>query len=216
MLYLNKDALQNMERFYRANLLSSMSGIKPAMLVGTKGTNGVANLALFQNIVHLGADPALVGLINRPVAATPHTLANIEASGWFTLNSVHTSFTDKAHQTSARYDALVSEFDAVGLMPLYETFCPAPFVAESKLRLALQLVEIVPIKHNSTFLIIGSVEHVMLPKMQLQKDGSVDLEELSLVASAGLDTYFSIHQLARFRYAKPDTDVQEILPVSEG
>jgi flavin reductase (DIM6/NTAB) family NADH-FMN oxidoreductase RutF len=209
MIPFSSDDLQNMDRFYRANLLSAMSGIKPCMLVGT-ANKGIANLALFQNIVHLGANPALVGIINRPREATPHTLENIEQTGWFTLNSVHASFVEAAHQTSAKYDADISEFEATGLTPFFAKDIPVPFVKESHLKLALQLEEIVSIKQNGTFLIIGKVVYLQLPDGVLQQDGYVDIENLDLICSSGLDSYYTPKKVSRFSYAKPGKPIVHI------
>jgi flavin reductase (DIM6/NTAB) family NADH-FMN oxidoreductase RutF len=209
MIQFTSDDLRDMDRFYRANLLSSMSGIKPAMLVGTIN-KGISNLAMFQNIVHLGANPALIGIINRPREATTHTLENIEQTGWFTLNSVHASFVEAAHKTSAKYDAGISEFEETGLTPFYAKDIPVPFVKESHLKLALQLEEIVPIKQNGTFLIIGKVVYLQLPDSILQQDGFVDIENLELVCSSGLDSYYSVKKMSRLSYAKPGKPIAHI------
>lgn len=209
-LHLNAADLADMERFFRANLLSALSGPKAAMLVGTTSPEGRHNLALFQNVVHLGANPALIGLINRPREATPHTLAHIESTGWYTLNSVHSALLQQAHQTSAKYDDYTSEFAATGLTPLLLPGIPAPFVAESRLRVALQLVEIVPIRHNGTFLIIGEVQYCSLPTDAIAPDGAVHLQQLDSVCSTGLDTYYRLAQRTRLLYAKPDRPATRI------
>ncbi|HMP94598.1 MAG TPA: flavin reductase, partial [Phnomibacter sp.] len=145
MQYFNSTDIQSWERFYRANLLSCLSGYKPAMLVGTVSTGGTFNVALFQNIVHLGANPALIGLINRPRQATPHTLANIEATGCFTLNTVHQGMQQAAHQTSAKYNELTSEFTVTGLTPQLRDGFVAPYVQQSVISLGLTVQQIVPI-----------------------------------------------------------------------
>ncbi|WP_305016835.1 hypothetical protein [Mycobacterium tuberculosis] len=42
--------------------------------------------------------------------ALPHTIANIERTGVYTINHIHTEIMQQAHQTSAKYDASVNEF----------------------------------------------------------------------------------------------------------
>ena len=64
---IDKQTLSTYDRFYRGNLINSLSGFKPASLIGTSDDQGRTNLAIFSNIVHLGADPALVGFVNRPM-----------------------------------------------------------------------------------------------------------------------------------------------------
>ncbi|HSK12147.1 MAG TPA: flavin reductase, partial [Phnomibacter sp.] len=121
-----------------------------------------------------------------------------------TLNSVHASIVDKAHQCSAKYPEGVSEFEATGLTPEYLDEWPVPVVKESALRYALQLVEIVPIRHNDTFLVIGSIEHVWVRDDLVGADGFLHLQKAEVVASTGLDAYYLPKFLARFAYARPD------------
>ena len=117
MISIKAEQLNNMERFYRANLINCISGYKPVSLIGTVDEKGRHNLAIFSNIVHLGADPALVGFINRPRAAAPHTIANIESTKVYTINHIPASLIEQAHQTSAKYPEGVSEFEATGIEP---------------------------------------------------------------------------------------------------
>ena len=91
--------LQAMDRYVRANFVNCLSGFKPAALIVSQDKNGLSNVALFNNIVHLGADPALIGFINRPREATPHTLGNIESTGFYTINHINPSQISAAHQT---------------------------------------------------------------------------------------------------------------------
>jgi hypothetical protein len=65
--------IKGWDRFYRGNFINSISGFKSVSLIGSVDRNHNANLAIFSNIVHLGADPALIGFINRPREASPHT-----------------------------------------------------------------------------------------------------------------------------------------------
>ena len=82
---------------YRANLINSLSGFKSATLVGT--TNGVTNnLAIVSSIVHVGANPPLIGMIMRPHTVTRDTLSNIKQQGFYTLNHVAVDWVDKAHK----------------------------------------------------------------------------------------------------------------------
>ncbi len=195
--------LHNFSRFHRANLINSISGFKPVSLIATIDKNGNTNLAIFSNIIHLGADPALVGFINRPREAAPHTLANIEATGSYTINHIHEEIIEKAHQTSAKYGQEISEFEAAGLTPEFIPETTAPFVKESKVKYSLGLVEIIPIKHNNTFLIIGSIQHLLFPPEILAEDGFLDLTQAGSICSLGIDAYYKTSFLKRLPYAKP-------------
>ncbi|MDN3654363.1 flavin reductase [Ferruginibacter paludis] len=202
--------IKTWDRFYRANFINCLSGFKSATLIGTIGTNKVANLGVFSNLVHLGSDPALIGFINRPREAAPHTLANIEATGVYTMNHIHPSFIQQAHQASAKYAADESEFEATGLGIEWRENCTAPFVAESKIKYAMELVEIIPIRHNGTFFIIGKVLDVYIDKTILARDGYLHLEKADSVCSLGIDGYYATDLLGRFAHARPGKPIEQI------
>lgn len=121
--------------------------------------------------MHIGSDPALVGYINRPLKAAPHTLANIQATGVYTVNHIQPKFLESAHQTSAKYPEGINEFEEVGLTPEYSYTILAPFVKESSIKYALALQEIIPIRLNDTFLVIGKVIQVKIKSEILSSDG---------------------------------------------
>ncbi len=198
------------ERFYRANFINSLTGFKSVSLIGTVNKTGQTNLAIFSSVVHLGSDPALIGFINRPVQAAPHTLGNIQATGVYTINHVHPSFLELAHQTSAKYPEEVSEFNELGLTPEWIDTVKAPFVKESKVKYALALEEIIPIKLNNTFLVIGKLQHVKLEEDLLLPDGFLELERASSICSNGIDAYYSTRLIDRYEYAKPGKKPEKI------
>ena len=151
----------------------------------------------------MGADPALIGFVNRPLAAAPDTIANIQATGVYTINHIQEAFYQKAHQTSAKYPAEINEFTAVGLTEQYREGIQAPFVQESKIQYSLSLKEIIPIRWNNTFFVIGAVEQVFLDEALIDEDGFIDLHTAGSLASCGLDAYYTVSPLDRLAYAKP-------------
>ncbi len=202
---------QSWERFYRANFINSLTGFKSASLIGTINAQGVPNLGMFSSIVHIGSDPALIGYINRPLAAAPHTLANIKANGFYTVNHIHASFVDKAHQTSAKYPDEVNEFTEVGLTEEYLEGINVPFVKESSIKYLLSLKEIIPITLNATFLVIGHLEQVLIdPSLQPTSDGFLHLDQAGSISSNGLDAYYKTELIDRYDYAKPGIPVQKM------
>jgi flavin reductase (DIM6/NTAB) family NADH-FMN oxidoreductase RutF len=196
---------QSWERFYRANFINSLTGFKSASLIGTINAQGVPNLGMFSSMVHIGSDPALIGYINRPVAAAPHTLANIKANGFYTVNHIHPNFLAQAHQTSAKYPDEVNEFAEVGLTEEYIAGVQVPFVKESHIKYLLSLKEIIPIPLNDTFLVIGQLEQVLIdPSLQPTTDGFLHLDQAGSICSNGLDAYYKTELIDRYAYAKPD------------
>jgi flavin reductase (DIM6/NTAB) family NADH-FMN oxidoreductase RutF len=202
---------QSWERFYRANFINSLTGFKSASLIGTINAQGVPNLGMFSSIVHIGSDPALIGYINRPVAAAPHTLANIKANGLYTVNHIQASFLAQAHQTSAKYPEEVNEFTEVGLTEDYLDGVKVPFVKESPIKYLLSLKEIIPITLNATFLVIGHLEQVLIdPSLQPTSDGFLHLDQAGSMCSNGLDAYYTTELVDRFDYARPGVPVQKM------
>lgn len=197
------DSIGGMDRFYRANFINCLTGFKSPVLIGTTNQKGQENLAIFNNLVHIGANPAMIGFINRPREAAPHTLANIEATAVYTINHIQSSFLKQAHQTSAKYPEGVIEFERTGLTAQNLGNCIAPFVAESPVKFALQLREIVPIRFNNTFIIIGSITDVYLQSGLLEEDGCVDMQKAGVISSLGIDSYYSVNKEAKLAYAKP-------------
>ena len=110
----NKQDIDKLDRVYRLNLINSISGIKPANLIGTRSIDKIDNLAIFSSVVHLGSNPAQFGLILRPQSKNPRdTFANIHETKYYTINHVSESFIKKAHYTSAKLNRQQSEFDKV-------------------------------------------------------------------------------------------------------
>lgn len=204
--------IEAMPKHYRANLINALPGFKPAMLVGTADASGMTNLALFNNVFHIGANPALLGMIIRPnpEGTERHTLNNILNTRCWTLNHVTEATTAQAHQTSARYPQEQSEFDATGLSPLWLEGFVAPFVEQSPVRIGLSLAEHQLLSINNTHLVIGRVEYLQCPESIIRDDGSLDLHQTGSIASLGLDSYHAVTRGQRYRYAKAHQPTERI------
>lgn len=199
-----------MEQRYRANFINTIAGFKSLNLVGTRSENGQENLAPFNSIFHVGANPPLIGMISRPDSVARHTLENIRETGVYTLNHVHENMIDQAHQTAAGYELNESEFDAVGLTSETIGDFKAPFVKESRIKMGLEVRQITPIELNGTILIIGEVKHIELDDDFIAADGFVDLAKYGTTTVVGLDGYYSTQLLKRLSYAKPNEPLKEL------
>jgi flavin reductase (DIM6/NTAB) family NADH-FMN oxidoreductase RutF len=208
MQHITIDTVKTWERFYRANFINCLTGFKAVSLIASVNEKGQPNLGVFSSVVHLGSDPALIGFINRPLAAAPHTIDNIKATGVYTINHIHPAFAAQAHQCSAKYPVEANEFVEVGLTEMYLPNMVVPFVKESNVKYALSLVEIVPITHNNTFLVIGKVTDIILANSLIKDDGFLALEEAESLASLGVDAYYTTQIHARYGYAKPDKPIE--------
>lgn len=203
MIYTQND-IAGFDRRYRTNFINSISGFKSANLIGTVDRSGKTNLAVFSSVIHLGSDPASLGFLMRPVSAERHTYANIKETGYFTVNNIHKSIIHQAHQTSARYDKDISEFDACCLTAeITQTIC-APYVLESQIKIGCKFIEEHIIQFNGTVFMAGEIMEVILTDTVLMNDGYVDIESAGTVAISGIDGYNDVKNICRFSYAKPE------------
>ncbi len=199
--------IDDLERFFRTNLINSLTGFKSVALIGTRNEEGKENLAIFSQIIHVGANPPLVGVLFRPDTVARHTLENIRSTNAFTINHIRPEFVKQAHHTAARWEA--SEFAACDLTPEYDNAFSAPFVAEAQVKMGLRVVEEQQLI-NETVLVVGEIQQLHVPDDCLGDDGFVDLERAESVTCSGLDTYHTTQKLVRLSYAKPDQPLKEI------
>jgi len=207
---LGEKEIAEMERRTRTKLINSLSGFKSINLCGTISKDGITNLSLISSVVHIGADPALMGFIMRPVTVRRDTYNNILETGQYTFNHLNAAIFKKAHQTAARYPVEISEFEATELTEIYSKELKAPYVQESSIRIGLEFVEKIPIPLNGTLLMIGQVKEIFFPKDCWLADGYLDIEKAGSITTSSLDTYHSTQKLARLAYAKVDRMIKEI------
>lgn len=207
----NSEAILSLDKNKRVHLINSLGGFKSVSLIGTSDSEGRINLAIFSSIFHIGANPPLIGLIFRPTPPERNTYNNIIQSGYYTLNHINESIYKQAHQTSARYDQNVSEFEMTGLNPEFKDSFFAPYVAESNIQLGIEFKEKLEIAVNNTTLIIGEIKQIYIPEDCLSDDGFVDIEKANSITCSGLDSYHKTVQLDRLSYAKPNLDITSLL-----
>ncbi|MCG9880350.1 MAG: flavin reductase [Bacteroidia bacterium] len=200
---LRKNDIGSLEKQYRTNLINGLHGFKSAMLIGTQNLEGLTNLALFSQVIHIGANPAMMGILHRPVSVEKHTYENIMATHQFTINHVPLEMYKQAHHTSARYERTESEFEHAGFHPYYSSQLIAPYVAESPIKIGLSLAEIIPVKSNNTLLIVGSIEEIIIDDSALCEEGFIDLDQTKTALVHGLETYYKAEKIERLAYAKP-------------
>ena len=210
-IHINKDQIQQLEKQERVLLINSLGGFKSVALVGTVDKKRNENLAIFSSFFHIGANPPLIGMIFRPSPPERDTLNNILETGFYTINHINESIYRQAHQTSARYDASISEFDVTNLKSEFKNDFFAPFVTESNIQLGIEFKEKIEISANNTIMIIGEIVQIYVPENCIQNDGFIDLEKASTVTCSGLDSYHKTIKLDRLSYAKPDKEITSLL-----
>ncbi len=197
------------ETRFRANLIQTALGFKAVMLMGTHNKEGVNNLAIFNNFIHISANPPVIGVQFRPANMERHSLENLLATGYFSLNQVPESYWKQAHQTSAKYDADTSEFEACGFTPKFHANFLAPMVAESPLSMVLKFQEQIPLGTTGVTLVLGEIVYLQSNTAPLP-DGFIEPTENNIITSAGADGYYTAQKKGRLSYARPFEDLSEI------
>ena len=202
-MYITNRDIQKLDKIKRLNLINSITGIKPANLIGTVDETKNSNLAIFSSIVHLGSNPPLIGMVIRPIdKVIRHTYANILSNGYYTINHVPNHMTEQAHQTSAKYDKNVSEFEACGFTEEFTDGFPAPYVQESNIKIGMKHIESISIELNGTILCIGEIQHIILPENCFSDEGYIDLEKRLSTGISGLNFYYKLSFTHRYDYAR--------------
>ena len=200
MINITKKNIENMNRFDRANLISSISGIKPAMLVGTVSKKNISNVAIFSSIIHLGSNPGLIGLLIRPQnKRVSDTYENIKLVKSFTINHINEDIIKKSHYTSAKTNSNTSEFDDVKLTEEYINNFHSPFVKESDIGIGLLFSQEILLSNNCK-LIIGEIDNIKLNKNIATNEGIIDLTSSNSVGVDGIGTYYNLSKSQQHIY----------------
>jgi len=207
---ITKEEILKFEKLYRATFINSIAGFKSANLIGTISSEGKTNLAIFNSVIHVGANPPALGFLMRPVSVERHTYENIKKTGSFTINHINKEIYKQAHQTSGRYDKDISEFDECGLTAEYSKTISAPYVKQSIVKIGLNYIEEYEIKYNGTIFIIGEIAEIILHGEIIGKDGFINIEDAGTIAISGLDSYHETKRMSRLSYAKPGVEPDEI------
>jgi len=202
-MHFNTDQINDLEKIKKINLINSCSGYKSANLIGSISKEGITNVAVFSSVTHLGSNPPTLGFIVRPTTVPRDTYKNILESGIFTINHVYEDILKDAHNTSAKYEEEISEFDITELEAEYHNNCIAPFVKGSPVQMEMRFVEQYHIKSNNVIHIIAEIKNLYVKDDILQEDGFLDLVKGKVAAINGLDAYAVAKNSSRFDYQRP-------------
>ena len=203
MAFFNFDDIQDLDKIYKINLINSCSGFKSANLLGSISSQGVANVAVFSSVTHLGSNPPTLGFILRPTTVPRDTYKNIKESGVFTINHIYEEIIEDAHHTSAKYPENVSEFDVTKLEDEYKGDFKAPFVKGSPVQMSMKFIEEVYVSSNDVMLIVAQIQELYIHDNLLQKDGLINLSEGNIATINGLDTYAIPKFKKQLSYQRP-------------
>ena len=202
-MFLDSEDIKKLEKTKRLKLINSITGVKPANLIGTKNKGGISNLAIFSSVVHLGSKPPLLAFVTRTSKdVNRNTLNNILETKYYTINQIQKEFVKNAHYTSAKFNENISEFEMCKIEEENIDDFFAPFVKKSNLKIGMKLKEMIPIKSNDSTLVVGQVMKIIIDKSFLKNDFMFDLEKSGSIAIGGLNEYYTIKNLDHFPYVR--------------
>ena len=206
MIIENKD-IKNLEKVYRLNLVNSITGIKPANLIGSRSNKGVDNVAIFSSVVHLGSNPAQIGFVIRPqLGKGSDTYNNIVSTKYYTINHIIESQYKKAHFTSIKTNK--EEFDITGLEKEFIKSFNAPFVKYSPIKIGMKLIEEIDLPNKCIF-IIGEISLISIDDSLVNSEGKINLDTAGVVGISGLDAYYDLKYIKSLPYIKNTGDIKK-------
>ena len=191
----SRSDLLGLDRRYRRDLINRIGGSRTAWLLTTRSSDGIANIGLFSQVVHVGANPPLIGVLFRPKSSRHQSLDNIEDIGHYCIHAVHFEEWQKAHSTSFAFGADQSEFDECEWVEETIHGSDLPLIEDSLARITLQAEEIIPIRSNQCRMLIGRVQSIQIREDQLDSDQLPRPEDWLNVC--GLDLYMNNQVLSR-------------------
>ncbi len=202
-MYFDKKDILGLDKIDRINLINSITGIKPVLLVGTRSLENGTNLAIFSSVVHISSNPSRLGFFLRTNKAIRRdTFDNIIENNVFTFNHINLSLIKRAHNTSIKFEKNVSEFDRCKFTEEYIDGFFAPFVKESNIKIGMSLKEIVNMESTESKLIIGEIDYMIFKQDFLDNDFTLNLEKTNSIAVGGLNHYYENKKCMTLPYAR--------------
>lgn len=183
-------------------LLTGLVVPRPIGWIGTKGRDGVNNLAPFSffNVVST-SPPTVVFAGGRHPNRPKDTVALAEATGVFTVNTVSETVVEAMSLTSGTYDPGADEFLIAGLTPVPGVVVDAPMVGESPANLECRVVNVIAIGDEGTStMVVGEVVAMHVAEDVLDGTG-IDHDALRAVGRMAGNTY--IRTRDRFDIPRP-------------
>jgi len=127
-------------------LLTGLVVPRPIGWVGSRSPDGVDNLAPFSffNVVAASPPTVIFAPTGQP-GARKDTLANVRASGEFTLSVVTAELLDAMNATSVDAPPEISEFGHAGLRPEPATLVDACYVGEARAAMECRVTQIIDV-----------------------------------------------------------------------
>ncbi len=182
---------EEISRTERYRFLTHVVVPRPIAWVTTLSENGVLNAAPFSFFNVFGSDPAFValGIGNRKDGSLKDTVANIEKTGEFVINTVTESLAEQMVQTSFEYAPEENELEAVPLTPSPSVKVKPSRILESPAHLECRKLSIQEVGPHH--LVLGTVVHGAVDdEFYNEQTGTIDtIKMLPIGRMQGSDGY---------------------------
>lgn len=178
---------------------------RPIGWISTRGADRHDNLApysFFNAVAYAPPQVMFASTSGKPDRARgKDSFSNIEASGVFCVNVVEFAAREAMNLTSAQLPAGVDEFARAGIEKAACQTIDCPRVAGAPAALECRLIEIVTLRGENNFLILGEVSGIHL-RDDCLVDGRFDVTRYQPLARMGYRDYTVVREV--FELARPD------------
>lgn len=189
-------------------LLIGLVQPRPIALVSTISPRGVPNLAPFSFFNLVSGNPPVVALGPAQDAQgnDKHTLANLQATGEFTVAIVTSDLVERAVACASPVGPEVSEFDFSGLTAQPARLVAPARVKEAKAHLECTVRDVLRLGAGPSGgnLVLGDVVGLQVDDTVLDPDGRVDPRLLQAVGRLGGRAYTTVKDPFDLTIPPPD------------
>lgn len=186
----------------RYELMSGLIVPRPIGWIGSRSAEGLDNLAPFSFFNMVAGTPPTVLFTTGMTRRLKDTLANVRATGVFTVNVVTDEVAAAMNLTSGDYGPDVDEFEVSGVTKFEAGLVAAPMVAEAKANFECEVRHIHEVGEGpSASVVFGEVMRMHVAEYLL--DGTrIDLVALRAVGRLAGPWYS--HTSEQFAMERPD------------
>ena len=171
---------------------------RPIGWIATRGADGSENLApysFFNAVAYVPPQVMFASTSAKPDRGdTKDSVSNIRETGVFAVNIVEYAMRDVMNVTSGPWEREVDEFDKAGIERAECDVIPCSRVVGSPATLECRMTQIVTLKGESNFLVLGEVVGVHL-RDDCVEDGMFDILKYQPLTRLGYRDYSRITEV---------------------
>ncbi len=182
----------------RHNPFNAIVTPRPIGWIATRGADGSENLApysFFNAVAYVPPQVMFASTSAKPDRGdTKDSVANIRETGVFAVNVVEFAMRDVMNETSGPWEREVDEFDKAGIERAECDVIPCSRVVGAPATLECRMTQIVTLKGESNFLVLGEVVGVHL-RDDCVVDGMFDILKYQPLTRLGYRDYSRITEV---------------------